>query len=104
MNKFYLANHKICVAPVESKVAEDASLELLYQLYIQRVSIQFGFEVGIDILLTSFGFPSVIGGQLAELRAFSSVFESYLPCCMHACIYESMYVYTGMNECIYIYI
>lgn len=79
----YLTNHKICVAPVECKVADDASLELLHQLYKQRVSIQFGVKECIDILLTSFWFPGIIGGQLAELRTFSSVCKSYLPCCMH---------------------
>lgn len=77
----YLADHEVGVAPVEGEVAENASVQLVNELGVERLGFGGIDEEGEDVLLAVFRLPEIIVGQPPQPGAPAAVLEPHLASC-----------------------
>lgn len=73
------------MVPVERKISEDASVQLLYELDIKQAlgGVVLGAgEEPVDVLHACLAAAEVVVRQPAELWALAHVLETQLPSCM----------------------
>jgi hypothetical protein len=79
----YRADEIGSMVPMESKISEDAFVQLLYELDIKGLSILDIREEPVNVLHAILAAPEVVVCQFAEVWALTDILEPHLPGCAH---------------------
>lgn len=86
------------MVPVECKISEDASVQLLYELDVKALGVLGVGEKPVNVLHARLAVVEVVVCQFAQLWALVHVLETQLPSCIHvhACMRHS--TYSNINQ------
>lgn len=77
----YRSDEVSSMVPVECKISEDASVQLLYELDVKALGVLGVGEKPVDVLHARLAVVEIVVCQLAQLWALLRVLETQLPSC-----------------------